>query len=93
MNQHATTAADVRALTETLTEGDIIEVGQYDNPLRVTYTGAVNGNPFVGTEFAPSTKRTSAQKSLVANDHNVGLITGAADLGTITEMRVVESAR
>lgn len=76
-----------------LNEGDIIEVNQYANTLKVTHTGALNGeeNAFIGVEFVENT--TSAEKSMIVNQNSgrVYLSAGTTDKGEVTEINVIAS--
>lgn len=89
--EHPTQASEVQANLET---GDVIELPQYETPLKVTYTGELDGkeNAMVGLEFQG---RNGAEKSLMRNKHSgrVYLMAGSQDKGEVTEITVLESDR
>jgi len=82
---------DARKVVENLTEGDIIEVPQYENPLCVNFLGELNGqeNAMVGLEFVEN--QTSAVKMLLTNRQSgrIYLQAGTHDKGEVVDITVI----
>jgi len=86
-------STQARTVVQMLTEGDVIEVPQYESALRVNFTGDLNGNEnaMIGVEFADDSKRTGARKTMIVNENSgrVYLSAGNTDKGEVTTIKTV----